>query len=195
MKPLDTLLRAGRTLRVAGFDDAPFDRAPGAPVPVSGIICNGTRMEGMLWGTAHRDGADATDVIAQLLLSSKFHPQIHVVLLDGLAIGGFNLIDLPGLAERLDRPCAAVMRRPPDMAAIDRALDRFDDAPRRRALIAKAGEIHTHRPFCFQVAGATPEAMAQALHHLTDRGHVPEALRLAHLIGAAVITGESGRRA
>jgi hypothetical protein len=33
------------------------------------------------------------------------------------------------------------------------------------------------------------------LHRLSDRGHVPEALRLAHLIGSAVEKGESGRQA
>lgn len=195
MKPLDLLIRSGKTLRVAGFDDAPFEKRPGAPVPLSAVICNGTRMEGMLWGTAHRDGDDATEVMARMLLGSKFHEQVHLILLDGLAIGGFNLVDLPALAERLDRPCAAVMRRRPDMAAIDRALDRFEDAERRRALIVRAGEIHERGPFCFQVMGTTPDAMGQALARLTDRGHVPEALRLAHLIGAAVITGESGRRA
>jgi hypothetical protein len=34
-----------------------------------------------------------------------------------------------------------------------------------------------------------------ALDRLTDCGKVPEALRLAHLIGAAVIKGESGSQA
>ena len=29
----------------------------------------------------------------------------------------------------------------------------------------------------------------------TDNGHVPEALRLAHFIGSAVMTGESSNRA
>jgi hypothetical protein len=37
--------------------------------------------------------------------------------------------------------------------------------------------------------------MADALTQLTDTGHVPECLRLAHLIGSAVKTGTSGQRA
>jgi hypothetical protein len=36
---------------------------------------------------------------------------------------------------------------------------------------------------------------AAVLRRLTDCGNVPEALRLAHLIGAAVVKGESGRQA
>ncbi|MEC9400457.1 MAG: DUF99 family protein, partial [Myxococcota bacterium] len=89
----------------------------------------------------------------------------------------------------------AVMRQLPDMDAIDRALSNFEDAERRRDLIARAGEIHHHEPFYFQVAGAEPEIVGQALERLTDQGHVPEALRLAHIIGAAIKTGESSNRA
>ncbi|OAD24097.1 hypothetical protein THIOM_000050 [Candidatus Thiomargarita nelsonii] len=37
--------------------------------------------------------------------------------------------------------------------------------------------------------------MGKILQRLTLTGHVPEALRIAHLIGSAVMTGESGKRA
>ncbi len=117
------------------------------------------------------------------------------MLIDGLAVGGFNLVDLPALAAAVGRPCVAVMRKRPDMAAIRRALARFDDVERRLALIARAGPVHDDGPFVFQVAGAAPDVIGPTLSRLTDRGHVPEALRIAHLIGSAVRTGESGRRA
>lgn len=194
MKSLADALRAQKTLRAIGFDDAPFDGGD-AHVDISGIVCAGTRFEGMLWGQADRDGADATAALIGMCTQSKFHAQVHVVLIDGLAVGGFNLIDLPALAEALDRPCVAVMRRPPDMPAIRRALARFPDADRRQRLVMRAGPVHCVEPFCFQVAGAEPDVTAEALRQLTDRGHVPEALRLAHLIGSAIKTGQSGRRA
>ncbi|MGK0359267.1 MAG: endonuclease V-like protein UPF0215 family [Bradymonadia bacterium] len=194
MKSLADALRAHKLLRVIGFDDAPFS-TDDAHVNVSGIVCAGTRFEGMLWGQAERDGADATQVLATLCTQSKFHAQVHLVLIDGLAVGGFNLIDLPALAEAVDRPCVAVTRRPPDMPAIRRALGRFADAERRLRLVERAGPIYCVEPFCFQVIGAPPDVTAQALQQLTDRGHVPEALRLAHLIGSAIQTGQSGRRA
>ncbi len=195
MKTLEELLRLDRTIRVIGFDDAPFEKRRGAPVNLAGIVCSQVRFEGMLWGEIKRDGDGATDAIIELLGGSKFADQVHLVLTDGLAFGGFNLIDLPRLAEELARPCVAVMRKLPDMDAIDRALSNFEDAERRRDLIARAGEIHHHEPFYFQVAGAEPEIVGQALERLTDQGHVPEALRLAHIIGAAIKTGESSNRA
>ncbi|MCB9763529.1 MAG: DUF99 family protein [Alphaproteobacteria bacterium] len=195
MKSLSEVLRRGRALRAVGFDDAPFDHAPGSPVSVAGVVCRETRFEGMLWGTATKDGADATEVLLELLQCSKFHAQVHAVLLDGVAIGGFNLIDLPRLAEALERPCVAVMRRPPDLLAVRRVLARFDDAPRRLALLERAGPIHQEGGFVFQVVGEAPPVVARALAALTDQGRVPEPLRLAHLIGAAVKTGQSGKRA
>jgi endonuclease V-like protein UPF0215 family len=47
----------------------------------------------------------------------------------------------------------------------------------------------------YQVHGAGAEETFMALQRLTDTGHVPEALRLAHLVGGALAYGESGRRA
>jgi endonuclease V-like protein UPF0215 family len=188
-------LARARTLRVAGFDDAPFRRVRGATVPLCGVICAGTRFEGMLWGHTRRDGWKSTDAIAAMLLGSKFLPQLHLVLLDGIAFGGFNIVDLPALSERVGLPCAAIMRRPPDLPSVHAALQCLSNPPRRLALLARAGDIHHRPPFTFQVAGAPPELIEQALPLLTDQGHVPEALRLAHLVGSAVCLGQSGRRA
>ena len=195
MKSLEQVLQKQRSLRVIGFDDAPFEHRSNAPVNIAGVVCANTRFEGMLWGTAHKDGTDATKVISELLIHSKFYPQVHLVLLDGLAVGGFNLVDLPALAECLQRPCVAVMRKYPDMAKIHAALQQLPDPAYRLELLHKAGEIHHSTPFYYQCAGAKPETVALALKQVTDQGHVPEALRLAHLIGAAVMTGESGKQA
>jgi endonuclease V-like protein UPF0215 family len=185
----------GRTLRAIGFDDAPFERRRHRDVAVAGVVCAGTRLEGLVWGRLRQDGWNATAALSRLLLGGKFLPQLHLVLLDGLSFGGLNLVDLPALAARLQRPCVAVMRRAPDLAGMERAIRSLPGAERRLALLRAAGPVHETGRFTFQVAGAEPSAVADALARLTDRGGVPEALRLAHLVGAAVRRGESGRRA
>lgn len=192
---LARLLELGRTLRVLAFDDAPFAKRRGAVVPVVGVVCADTRFEGMLWGRVRRDGWSATDTLAAMFEGSKFRDQAHLVLLDGIALGGFNVVDLPKLHARTGLPCASVMRRPPNMAAVHDAIRRLPRPAQRLTVLARAGEVHQHAPFTFQVQGVAPEEMAKALVRLTREGHVPEALRLAHLIGSAVILGESGRRA
>ncbi len=184
-----------RVVRAIGFDDAPFVRRRGGRVRIAGVVCAGTRFEGLVFGSARQDGWGATDELCRLLIGGKFLPQLHLVLLDGLAFGGFNLVDLEALAARLQRPCVAVMRRPPDLAAVERALRRLPRAERRLSLLRRAGTIHVRPPFAFQVRGAGPDQVAPVLARLTDRGNVPEPLRLAHLVGAAVVRGESGRRA
>jgi len=199
MGSLDKLVRAGRRLHAVGFDDGPFGRQRGAPVPLAGVVTSQTRFEGLLWGGTTRDGTDATERIAELLTGSKFGPQVHLVLLDGIAVGGLNVVDLPALAGAVGVPCVAVMRRMPDLQALRRALRRTDDAEARWATIQRAGPIHRSRGFTFQVQGADaadgPMEVAAALSVLTDRGKVPEPLRLAHLIASAVVTGTSSRRA
>ncbi len=192
---LAELIRQKRKIRAIGFDDAPFVRHQREKVPILGIVCAQTRFEGMVWGEIQPDGWDATEVICRLLIGGKFLPQLHLVLLDGLGFGGFNLVDLPTLAARLQLPCVAVMRKRPNLTKMTEALSRLSDRDKRLQLLQRAGKIHHYPPFYFQVCGEQPEIVAQALIHLTDRGKVPEALRLAHLIGAAVINGESSSQA
>ena len=195
MKPLEELLRLNRKIRVIGFDDAPFERKSGSVVHICGVVCSGTRFEGMIWGDTTKDGNNATEILSSLLKQSKFYEQVNVVLSDGIAVGGFNLIDLPALADTLQRPCIAVMRKKPDMTAIDNALQHFSNYEQRKATLLKAGTIFTHKALVYQVAGCEAETAAQVLERLTNTGNVPEALRLAHMIGAAVMTGESSNRA
>jgi endonuclease V-like protein UPF0215 family len=185
----------GRTLRAIGFDDVPWRHRASRTVGLVGAVCAGTRFEGMVYGTIRRDGWRATLAIERLLLESKFLPQLHLVLLDGIALGGFNVLDLPRLSRTLRRPCVSVMRKLPDLPAMERAARRLPRPDARIAVLRRAGPIHVSGPFVYQVQGADPDEIALALQRLTDTGHVPEALRLAHLIGGAFAYGESGRRA
>ena len=192
---LKALIRQKRQIRAIGFDDAPFVRHQKAKVNLSGIICSNTRFEGMVWGAVEADGIDATEVICQLLIGKKFLPQLHIVLLDGIGFGGFNLVDLPQLAQNLQLPCVVLMRRPPHLHKVKQAMSRLPNYQQRLLTLRKAGHIYAYPPFFFQVCGEQPEIIAKALSQLTDRGKVPEALRLAHSIGAAIINGESSSQA
>lgn len=195
MNKLHRKIELNKKIRVMGVDDSPFNKNRDSRVNISGIICSDTRFEGMLWDEVSRDGVDATEVIASMLCESKFYDQVDVVLLDGIAVGGFNVILLPELNERIGKPCIAVMRKYPDLNSIDKALDRFQDGEKRKKDIQQAGVIHQIDGFVFQVNGCDEKLAAKVLRQVTDTGHVPEALRLAHLIGSAIKTGVSSNRA
>ena len=195
MRSLTEPLRKNKNLRTIGFDDAPFEKGTTDPVNVSGIVCSKTRFEGMLWDKLTHDGLDATEVIARMVRSSKFHEQLNAVLLDGLTFAGFNVVDLEKLAQELQLPCIAVMRTMPDLDAFYLAMQNVDQIEIRRERIDRAGAIHSREPFHYQVQGCSAEQAYQVLSRVTDTGHVPEPLRLAHLIGAAIKFGSSGKRA
>jgi endonuclease V-like protein UPF0215 family len=192
---LEDLLRLNRTIRAIGFDDVPFQRGAKRNVAIAGVVCAGVRFEGMVWGKVRQDGWNATDTICKLLVGSKFLPQLDIVLLDGITVGGCNIIDLAKLSEKLELPCVAVMRRSPDLAAFKDVIDRLPQPKRRLQILQAAGNIYSYPPFFFQVCGENPDVIAATLQRLTDCGKVPEALRLAHLIGAAVVKGVSGSQA
>lgn len=186
---------AGRVLRAIGIDDAPFARKPGAKVVVLGALCANTRFETLVTTRVRAFGWNATDAIADAITTSKFHAQLHVVLLDGIAVGGLNVIDLVALAQRTKRPCIAVMRKVPDLPAMEKAIRQYPRPEARLALLKRAGPVIERDGFVFQVQGGDASLAVEALSRVTDTGNVPEPLRLAHRIGSGWVLGESGRRA
>ena len=193
---LAQLIQTCRTIRVLGIDDAHYaDKTAGTPVQMAGVICGATRFEGMLWGELTKDGMDSTDRIFDLVSASKFAAQLHLVLLDGITFGGCNVVDLPDLSDRLNLPIAAVMRRRPNLEQFRHVTTLLPESEERWRRTEAAGTIHEIGDWTFQCVGEEPHTMAKALTRLTDVGKVPEALRLAHLIGSAVMLGESTNRA
>lgn len=193
---LSEMLRRQRNVRAIGFDDAHYpDKTLGSPVNVAGVVCSGTRFEGMLWGQIQKDGMDSTDQLAQMVIGSKFAQQLNIVLLDGLTFGGCNVVDVPLLAEQVGLPVVTVMRKRPDMKSFRHVVDNLPQSEERWRRVVTAGVIHDINGFFFQVSREDPSVVADVLATLTDQGRVPEPLRIAHLIGSAVMLGQSGNRA
>ena len=144
---LKTLIRQRKQIRVIGFDDAPFKRHQKERANISGIVCANTRFEGMVWGTVEVDGYDATDIICQLLMGKKFLPQLHLILLDGIGFGGFNLVNLPLLAQKLNLPCVSMMRKMPNLEKMKQAMSRLPNYEQRLITLQQAGKIHAFEPF------------------------------------------------
>ncbi len=188
-------MRAG--VRVLGIDDGPFAREHRGDVHVIGAVFRGgDRLEGVLSTRVRRDGRNATDRLVAMITGSRFAPQLHYVMLDGIALGGFNVVDLPGLSERIGLPVLVVTRNRPHPEAVREALlAHIPNGAARWALIEGAGPVvHVEGLHC-QMAGMT-EAEAASLIRLTRRtGKLPEPIRVAHLIAAGIARGQSRGRA
>jgi len=181
---------------VIGFDDAPFAQAHRGDVRIVGVVCARTRLDGIVSGQVRRNGANATERMHQLIAQSQFARHVRAVLLKGIAVAGFNVVDIHGLSAALGIPVVVVTRRPPSMERIREALfTHTPGAARKWRLIERAGAMEPLGPLWVQRAGIEPAATAALLRATTLHGTIPEALRLAHLIAGGVTTGCSRGRA
>jgi endonuclease V-like protein UPF0215 family len=181
-----------RLSNVAGVDDAPFARDYRGDVPFVVTVCARTRLDGVLVGRVRRDGSDATRRISRLIVESAFFSHLQAVLLQGVALAGFNVVDAHALHAALGLPVLVVVRRLPDHAAVRRALiERVAAGRRKWSLIERLGPCEALAGVFVQRVGATTEQARQLLADTTLHGMLPEPLRLAHLIAGAIATGHS----
>ncbi len=159
-------------------------------------------VEGIVRTSVAIDGTDATDRILSVLEGSPFLDGVRAVLLDGIAVGGFNLIDLDRLHERLQRPIVTVTRHLPDFSAIRAALRKYfpRDATARWALVRAHAlfrlPMPEGNPLRVSAVGCTRAEAAAIVRRTTVRGNLPEPLRLARLVARALaFPGEDARPA
>lgn len=168
------------------FDDAPFPRAFRGRVPVVGVAFAGTRLDGVIACRVRRDGADATRVLSACLAGSRYAAQASLVLLEGIALAGFNVVDVHALRDALGVPVLVVVRRAPDLEAVHAALlQRVAGGRRRWALVEAAGPMEPAAGLYVQRAGLTLAEAARAVERLRVHGRLPEPLRVAHLVARA----------
>ncbi len=181
---------------VIGFDDAPFARDHRGDVLLVGVVCSRTRIDGIVSTRVRRDGANSTRAMIDVIRRSQFVEHVQAVLLQGIAVAGFNVVDVHALHEELEVPVLAITRRPPDFAAIKRALfARVGNAERKWNLIERAGPLDSIRGVLVQRVGITIDHAREVLAATTLHGNLPEPLRVAHLIAGGVTTGASRGRA
>jgi uncharacterized protein len=181
-----------RFSHVVGVDDAPFPKGHRGDVRVVATVFCETRLEGLLSGKIRRDGANSTRALAELIGGSRFAAHLQAVLLQGIALGGFNVVDIHALSERLGMAVLVVARRLPDMAGVKRALiERVPGGARKWALIERAGPMEPSAGVFIQRAGIS---LAEVLiERLAIHSRVPEPLRAAHIIAGGMTTGQSPR--
>lgn len=180
---------------VIGFDDGPFARAHRGDVLIIGVVFSGLRMEGMLSAKVRRDGVNSTRVIVGLVSRSRFAPQIQLILLQGIAFAGFNVVDIHGLHEELGIPVVVVSRKLPNFDTIrDALLHKVPGGRKKWALISRCGGMEPANGVYVQRCGIDLLATTHLIRGLAINGNIPEPLRMAHIIAGGVSTGESRHR-
>jgi uncharacterized protein len=186
-------------VRIIGFDDGPFRRGDRETLIVGCAFRGGRWIDGVLSTKAEVDGLDATDRLAALMKASRFK-DARVLMMDGIAFGGFNIVDINRLSRQTGLPTIAVTRDMPDFALIEAALRHLSDFETRWNLIKAAGrprpvETRPLKSVYIQAAGIDfPDAEAVVKLSAT-RSLIPEPLRVAHLIAQGIVSGQSKGKA
>ena len=188
-------------IRVCGIDDAPFEFGNrDSKAMVRGAIVRApSYLEGVLRFEVSVDGDDSTVNIRKALETSRFCEQLRAVLIDGIALAGFNIIDIEELSSSLGLPVITVTREKPDMRSIEAALRKyFADAEKRMKRLSRLSvmELKTaHNPIFVSYAGIGREEVREIIGATTVRGVIPEPIRMAHIIASGLSRGESKGKA
>lgn len=181
--------------RILGIDDSPFDKFRDKEVLVIGTFFRGgSSLDGVMTTTAAVDGTDATAKIIRMVKKSKFFPQLQAIMLNGIAVGGFNVIDIQRLHSATGIPVIVIMRNHPEAGRIKGTLARIGMKAKVK-LVEKAGRIYKVGNVHVQLAGCSLETARELLKISCTRSHIPEPVRVAHLMAAGIKLGESKGKA
>ncbi len=186
-------------IRILGIDDSPFKFDDKKTIVIGVVMRIPSYIEAVLRTEVEVDGDDACDKLAEMINSSRYKEQLKLVMLDGVALGGFNIVDITELHEKIGLPIVTITREKPNFEAMERALkEHFEDWQNRLEIIKK-GELVVietkHKPIFVKFVGMDFEEVKNIIELSTVRGALPEVIRVAHLIASGVAVGESYGRA
>jgi len=182
-------------IRLLGIDDSPFEFIDKHTSIIGVVMRGGKYLECVLKGEVMVDGDNATSVCKKMINKTRHKDQIRSVLLDGVALGGFNVVDIEELYKKTEIPIITITRDKPDFEKIKKALQKkFDDWDIRWNVINK-GKLHEieteHNPIFVKCEGIDIDETKEIIKLSTIRGVIPEPIRVAHLIASGIKRGES----
>jgi endonuclease V-like protein UPF0215 family len=181
-----------RISNVLGIDDGPFSMGQREGVPIAGAVFAGGRLDGVLMGSVTRDGNDAAAAICRMVETSRFRGHIRLIMLQGIALGGFNVVDAFALNRRLGLPVLVVARRKPDLDGIKQVLlTAIPNGEDKWRIIQRLGPMESCEGLFIQRLEIEEGMAADVIRRMARHSRIPEPLRTAHLIAGAMGCGQS----
>ncbi|MGC8993233.1 MAG: DUF99 family protein [Candidatus Aenigmatarchaeota archaeon] len=183
-------------IRILGIDDGPFEKNEDKVIVVGVVFRGGEFIDGLLRTYVKIDGLDSTEKLAEMINSSRHKRQLKIIMLDGITLGGFNIIDVKKLFSLTKLPILVINRKMPDLKSIKMALEKnFEDFEKRWKMILNAGKIKEIKmekfSIFYQNIGIDDEEAEEIILMTTKRAQIPEPLRVAHIIATGIVKGES----
>ena len=112
-----------REIRIIGIDDGPFNKFKDKECLVIGVVTRGgLYIDAILSTKVEVDGDDATEKIIEMINKSRQKDQIRIIMVDGISLAGFNVIDLEELYLKTGKPVIAITRKKPNFEEIYKAI-------------------------------------------------------------------------
>ncbi len=184
-----------RLVNCIAFDDSPFSKEYHGPVQVVATVYAGLRLDGVLIGSVEKDGYDAATQLVEIVSKSRFHEHCNLIMLQGICLAGFNVVDAKKVHKGLSRPVLVVSRKKPDYQSMRKALfEKIPNGKEKWKIIEELGPMEPCESCFVQRVGLGREEAREVINFFCINGNIPEPLRTAHLIAGAIGTGHSKGR-
>ena len=184
-----------KQIRLLGVDDSPFTFNEKYATVIGVIMRGGEYLESVLKTHVSIDGTDATNKCKEMIENTRHRQQLRAMMLDGIALGGFNIVDIQEVYSATNLPVLTITRDAPDFSKIEIALKKNFKDWEERLMLMKRGALHKvytgHNPIYVKCAGINIDEAKEIIKLSTIRGVIPEPLRAAHLIASGITRGES----
>lgn len=148
-------------------------------------------IDGFVFGSATLEGNDATDTILGMYDELK-RPDISYVLISGLIVSMYNIVDIKKLYDSLKIPIIGISYN--DSLGIDDALKRHfpDSFESKITAYHKLGKrekitLDTSHDVFVRKEGCTLGDVKHLLNELTLHGSVPEPIRVSQLLAKTLL--------
>lgn len=157
---------------------------------LAGAVVRASRVvDGFTFGTCTVGGTDATDAVVETV-DRLGRADVRYLLVAGIAPAWFNILDLPAIRERVDRPVLSVtfeeseglepaLREAFSGDALDERLALYRAQPDRRPVTVNGETVFV------RAVGLDDAEAADVVRAFTPEGGRPEPLRVARLAARA----------
>lgn len=140
------------------------------------------------------DGTDSTNEIIKMINSSRFKDQIKILLFNGIALAGLNIINPKILEKKLNMKVVLLNKRKQNAKKLIHALNEFSRIHKKNV----NGRLQIVKDFSsikiFKLKNIFIQSKIEDYYLRNFAENAFEALRIAHIIASGISTGESKGR-
>lgn len=148
-------------------------------------------IDGFVFGSATLEGDDATDTILKMYDDLQ-RPDVSYVLISGLIVSMYNIIDIKKLSDTLHIPIIGISYHDSDGIedslkhhfpnSFETKMNKYDKLGKREKII-----LNTSHDVYVRKEGCTLNEAQILLNDLTLHGSIPEPLRVSQLLAKTVL--------